>query len=134
MPLVPPAKSPFQQCFDVIFGLSVISHLSPANIKSWLIWLSSRLAHGGYLIVSTLSTQAISRLTPELAHAIVSQGYSFDVKTTDIGRLIGAEDYYGVAYQTPAFLAALVEPDLEISHHIPSALSQQDIFIFRRSA
>jgi 2-polyprenyl-3-methyl-5-hydroxy-6-metoxy-1,4-benzoquinol methylase len=131
--LDPPQTSPFHRQFDVIFGISVISHQRPPVIKQWLNWLASQLAPDGYLVLSTLSVQAISRMPPAQAHALIAEGYGFSGVDSEIGRIIGNQDYYGVAYQTPAFLADLIAPELEIAFHHPAALSLQDAFVIKKA-
>jgi 2-polyprenyl-3-methyl-5-hydroxy-6-metoxy-1,4-benzoquinol methylase len=132
LPLSPPESVPFSVPFNVIFGISVISHLSPTNIKIWLEWLANILTDDGHLILSTLSTQAISKLPPDQAYSIIRDRFGFNQITTEIGDIVRDQQYYGVAHQTPDFLATLIEPNLEIIYHIPSALSHQDIFVIKR--
>jgi 2-polyprenyl-3-methyl-5-hydroxy-6-metoxy-1,4-benzoquinol methylase len=133
-PLLPPENAPFPRPFHIIFGISVISHLSPTNIKIWLEWLANILTDDGYLILSTLSTQAISKLPPDQAYSIIRDRVGFHQMTTEIGDIVRDQQYYGVAHQTPDFLATLIEPNLEIIYHIPSGLSHQDIFVIKRKA
>jgi 2-polyprenyl-3-methyl-5-hydroxy-6-metoxy-1,4-benzoquinol methylase len=133
MSVDPPETSPFGRRFDVIFGVSVISHQRPSDMKRWLNWLASQLTPGGSLVLSTLSIQALSKLPSPHAHTIVAEGYGFSQQDSEIGRIIGNQDYYGVSYQTPTFLADLIEPlGLEIAFHHPGALGHQDIFVISR--
>jgi 2-polyprenyl-3-methyl-5-hydroxy-6-metoxy-1,4-benzoquinol methylase len=132
VPLSPPQENPFDISFDVIFGISVISHLSPDNIRAWLSWLADILSEDGIVILSTLSTQALSKLQPSDAYKIMSAGADFYLDRTAIGSIIKDQNYYGTAFQTPAGLAKLSPAGLRLTHHFPAGLSQQDLFVFEK--
>lgn len=132
MPLRPPEKNPFATTFDVVFGISVISHLSVESIVEWMRWLST-LFDDGVVVLTTLSTQAMAKAGPKEAHRIATHGAIFAKQRTGIGRMIGTDDYYGTAFQMPDTLARLCPKPLRLTHHVPAGLSHQDIFVFQKA-
>lgn len=62
--LDPPAPYPAES-FDLIYALSVLSHLSEPLQQSWVAEFRRLLRPGGLLVVSVLGEQATHRLTPE---------------------------------------------------------------------
>ena len=133
LPLQPPSTSPFDVKFDVIFGISVVSHLSATNITRWLSWLSTLLNENGIIILSTLSTQALSKMQPAQALEVVTKGVEFFNDSTAIGAVINDQNYYGISFQTAQALAHLGPPSLRLSHHMPAAFAHQDVFVFRKA-
>ena len=133
VPLAPPSSNPFDMDFDIIFGISVISHLSPDRIKAWLSWLATILSDGGIIVLSTLSTQYLSKLPSSDAYKIMSAGADFCLDRTAIGSVINDQSYYGRASQTPLGLSRLSPDGLQLTHHFPAGISHQDLFVFEKT-
>ena len=126
--LSPPTDYPSEQ-FDVIYGLSIFTHLSEANHYAWYKELSRILKKGGLLLLSTQGDIYQERLTPsELAR--YKQGH-----LVTRGGVKEGHDVF-VAYHPPSFMKALSSQYCEILEHIPGVEKhwglEQDVWIFRK--
>lgn len=95
---------------EVIFVASLFSHLTLEHWNAWLKRLYAMLAPGGRLIFTTHGEYARDVIFDENARARLetqAEGFSFLLSNETHGRL--ADDYYGSAFQTQAFVHARVE-------------------------
>ena len=122
--LAPPLD--FPTCFfDVIYGLSVFTHLSEASHAKWLLELRRILKPNGILIITAYGEDARQSLSP---------GEQADF---DAGRLVvqprveeGKRGF--AAIHSPKFVRTSMFADWKILQHIsadPQGISAQDVWV-----
>jgi hypothetical protein len=132
LPLEAPKALVVDQPMDAIFGISVTSHLAPEKIKEWGRWLALNLKSDGLLAVTTLGLQAATKESDWFLDQLLRNGIVFGPDDHEIGRIIGNPEYYGISFQSPAGLVALL-PEFDLLHHGTGEWGHQDLLIFRRS-
>lgn len=131
--LAPPL--PFERKFDLIYAISVFTHLSEPMQWAWIRELSEALAHGGLLLFTTLGPRFRDRLA------------GADGEAFDRGELVtrGTEvegTNLCVAYHPDSLVAQMIEglePVESITDGLPgvstnSPLSHQDVHLVRKPA
>jgi SAM-dependent methyltransferase len=115
--------------FEVVFALSLFSHLPESTWQEWLRTLYGAVAPGGVLVLTTHGEQAARKSGVDLGErgfAFFAASESQALGTQDYGTTFTAAHYVGEA------IAAVATP-AEVSH-LPAAFwCYQDAWILRRS-
>lgn len=116
--------------YDVIFVLSLFTHLRQPEWQKWLAKLHSMLRKGGRLIFSTHGLHQMEYHARW--KAIKGGGYHFEPVNETEGRL--PTDYYGGVFVDLAFVRSVAKDyDLgKIVKYYPSALTKHDIYVMKR--
>jgi SAM-dependent methyltransferase len=116
--------------FDVIFVLSLFTHLRQPEWQKWLAKLHGMLRKEGRLIFSTHGLHQMEHHAKW--RAIRSGGYHFAPVNETQGRL--PTDYYGGVFVDYPFVKSVVkEYDLgKIAKYYPNALTMHDIYVLTR--
>ena len=123
--LAPPLEYPDAH-FDLIYGISIFTHLSEANHVAWLTELARILKPGGVLFLTTQGDIFRQKLTPT------------EKTQYDGGSLVvrgGVKEGHRVysAFQPPSYFRDLCKGQLTVQQHIPGAVQEwgleQDVFI-----
>lgn len=132
IPLNPP--TPFQdQAFDLIFGISVVTHLNENDQFKWLAELRRILAPDGLCLLSVLGGQAIAK-DASLMHAqsaVSRKGFVFGEGEHKIGQIVGKPLYYGTTYHSESYVRSAWSEWFDIVDYVPAALSHQDMVVMR---
>ena len=131
---LPPTSYP-KGTFDVIYGISIITHLTEQIRNSWLAELARLTKRGGYCILTFGSPFYL--LSGGLHHAVLPQYQEFQKRgIIDAQRdgNLGPEfaDYYRTTVNTLANLESAVENWFEVLENHPLAVVYQDTTILRR--
>lgn len=116
--------------FDVIFVLSLFTHLSQPVWQKWLAKLHALLRKDGKLI---FSVHGIHQLEHHARwRAIKGGGFNFEPVNETEGRL--PTEYYGGVFVDFAFVKSVVKLyDLgKIAKYYPNALTKHDIYVLTR--
>jgi SAM-dependent methyltransferase len=134
LPLHPP--TPLQDhAFDLVFGLSVMTHLDAPVRAAWLVELARVTAPGGLALLTVLGpTGAASEpLTADEASAYARDGHCFKRLEHTIGAAVGAPAYYGNAFVTHAHLRATWSAAFDVVAIVPAEVGfRQDVVVLRK--
>jgi SAM-dependent methyltransferase len=147
--LLPPA--PYGDgTFDLVYCLSVFTHLPQARAARWLAELRRILEPGGLLITTTHGQAALEilrcsqlhremfRVTPEAVEELIErfhrEKFHFLAYTPDILKVACAGEDYGNAFIHPDYVVSRWVPaGFELLEHLPGGLrGWQDIVVLRR--
>jgi SAM-dependent methyltransferase len=135
---------------DLVFSVSVFSHLSGPAAAAWLADLARILRPGGILVATThgdnvLTTiqasaphQEMFRLTPEqavrVAERLRSEGMVYLPYDADVLDMAQAGDDYGNAFVSADFVASSwLGTEFELCAFLPAGLrGWQDLVVLRR--
>lgn len=127
--LLPPV--PFTDVkFDVIYAVSVFTHLSEASQLEWARALREALSPNGILIITTHGERCLLKLLPQEKERF----YRGDVVVRG-GVREGTRCF--VAYHPSRYVREKLFPDMEVledTSSIPGTHMRQDIWVLRRSA
>lgn len=127
----PPLDFPDNR-FDVIYGISILTHLSEENHEAWLRELIRVLKPGGILLLTTHGDITRENLT------------ATELTQYDAGKLVvrgGVKEGHRMftAYQPPSFMKSLVAqiPGASVRHHQPGQKQawgfEQDTWFFSKA-
>lgn len=120
--------------FDVIIGLSVMTHLDRARQVAWLEELTSRLAPNGLLVLSVHGPMA-ARITgmTGVQHELAESGVSDSTNDVTLNGVLAAGEYRAT-FQTEVWTRANWRGELEVVDWIVGGLGGfQDLVVLRRT-
>ena len=113
--------------FDLIYGISVFTHLSEEYQRAWLPELSRVLAPEGLLILSFYNESVWRSLG--LAGEVEKSGFLFMTSA----KLKGVQpEWYHTAFQTPSRMRELVSGHFALVKIIPSGFGSHDVIVAQR--
>jgi SAM-dependent methyltransferase len=116
--------------FDVVFVLSLFSHLPPSSFRRWLAKLGSLLTPRGVLVFSTLGEEVAP---PE--HPLGESGFAFWNQSESA---VVSREEYGTMWVRPDFVAAAIAEGCgpgAVWQHFPRRLWHlQDVYVVARTA
>lgn len=123
-----PQRVEFPRNYQVVFVLSLFSHLPRSSWDGWLKCLWKATAPGGLLIITTHGHKSAAQ-----DHAVLGdEGFAFFAQS-ESGALPGEE--YGCAYATEAFVRRLVGetlPEASIDFTPGHFWANQDAYVLKR--
>lgn len=118
--------------FDVIYSISLFTHLDEASQNLWLAELARVLKPGGTLLTSIHGKFARASCTPEELKELDSNGIAFRVDRKGRFKLDGLPDFYQTTFHTQAYVARVWSVFFEVVDHIQGGLGRhQDLVIVR---
>jgi len=132
-PPLPPTGYP-DGAFDLIFAISVFTHLDENFQDAWLPELKRITRPGAILILSVHGEPVIQKadLNPGQKEELERKGFLFVTGTTGKLKLDGLPDFYQTAYHTNEYIRQTWTEHFEIVAHIPKAINNhQDAVILR---
>jgi SAM-dependent methyltransferase len=132
--LNPPSR--FQSgSFDLIYGLSVITHLEQASRNAWLTELLRLLRPGGFLIITYMGTWAALQCgrhdaALDVYKQLEKRGLSDELKDFALGEELSR--YYKATYNTRDELMSVAEPKFQVIAEFPRSLCYQDAVVLRK--
>ena len=123
----PPLGYP-DEMFDLVYALSVFTHLPAALQGTWIAELRRVLRPGGWLLITTHGTRYLNELTR-------SERLHFEAGDL----VVRHEELAGTnacgAYHPPAWVRSRLTKGLEIVEHVPEGAAGnpwQDLYLLRR--
>jgi 2-polyprenyl-3-methyl-5-hydroxy-6-metoxy-1,4-benzoquinol methylase len=134
VPLLPPTALPPAH-FDLVFGISVMTHLADAAQQAWLRELK-RISKPGALVLLTFAGPASVafaslNLTQEWLSAWFRSGFDDTVKSVDLDGKIEAVDYYRNTKQTADVTRDRWGVHFEVLDILECVFGYQDLAVLR---
>ena len=132
--LFPPTPLPDRR-FDLIFGISVMTHLAEDVQQQWLAELHRISAPYGIVLLTTLGEHAAARagLTPEAFAQFVAAGSAFFRTAEAIDDALGSPGYYGTTFMTHDEVRRKWSRWFSVDRIIPAYVgNHQDLVVLRR--
>lgn len=126
--LAPPVALP-DKSVDIIYGISIFTHLSEKMHTAWFDELMRLLRPGGILFITLHGNAFKSKLNEEERHRFENGRLVTKANTREGHRTFAA-------YQPESYIRELAEPHEILEHHpgdIANGKPQQDIWIIRKN-
>ena len=132
--VIPPTRYA-SNAFDVIYSISLFTHLDEPTQNLWLAELARMLKPGGTLLTTIHGTFARASCTTDELTQLDRNGIAFRVDRKGRFKLDGLPDFYQTTFHTRAYIAREWDKFFEVVDHIAGGLDQhQDLVILRRRA
>ncbi len=126
--LAPPTSYP-NEYFDLVYGISIFTHLSEAKHQNWFDELMRISKKGSVLLLTTHGAIFRDKLTKQECEDF-DQG-----KLVERGKVVEGHRVFA-AFQPPIYMRQLFEPQAEILEHIEGTRKnwglEQDVWIIRK--
>lgn len=133
LPLQPPASFA-TDTFDLVYGLSAITHLDLETRAAWIAELARITRPGGYVILTYMGVWAALQCgRGGAALNIYEELYKDGVSDSIRDMALGAElsEYYRASFTSFDSLADAISPHFEIVANYPRALCYHDTLVLR---
>ena len=121
--------------FDVIYSVSLFTHLDERLQLQWLEELARILKPKGTLLTTIHGKFARASCTANELNELDRKGVAFRVDRKGLFKLDGLPDFYQTTFHTPAYVASVCGKYFEVIDHIEGGLGQhQDLVVLRRRA
>ena len=120
-----------QNSFDLVYAISVFTHLAADHQKRWLAELARILCPGGILLLSLHGEGARRHLDADRQQRLQREGFLFETSTKLRGIV---PEWYHTALHTPEYAVALVAEHLRVLAYIAGGMGDQDALIAQREA
>jgi SAM-dependent methyltransferase len=134
VPLHPPTELPDQH-FDLVYAISVMTHLTWDVQEAWLRELRRITRPGGLVLLTfagrTSAAFASRFLTPEWVETWEKSGFDDTMDSVDLNGKIGDDDYYRNTKQTPDFTRDFWGRHFEVLDIHESIFGYQDVAVLR---
>jgi SAM-dependent methyltransferase len=134
IPLHPPTGFE-DETFDLVFGISVFSHLKEKDHLDWLKELARITKRSGIVLVSTVGEAAVARdrWSEESWRNWRRSGYAVGGDSSDINSFIDDASYYVTAYISSEYVRRVWSRHFEILDIIPAYITNhQDLVVMRK--
>jgi len=135
-PLYPPLPYA-ESSFDLLYGISVMTHLSPDVQRVWLAEIRRVLKPGGLALLTFTGDSATAfasrRLTDEWLRVYLAEGQGPDLPSEDlVGVVENGGDYYRNVHQTVQIARARCAEHLTVLESQECAFGYQDLLVLRK--
>ncbi len=122
--------------FDLIYLISIFTHLDEEFQMKWLAELKRISKAGGIVLISTLGKKnAATELPPDHQEIFRRQGTHFYRGNFKPFKLAGLPDFYQAAYHTDAYIRENWSRTFQVENIIEHGINQiQDLVILRNDA
>lgn len=119
--------------FDIIYSISLFTHLDEPLQKLWLAELARILKPGGTLLTTIHGNFARASCTQDELKELDRNGIAFRVDRKGRFKLDGLPDFYQTTFHTRAYVAKVWSEFFEVVDHLEGGLGQhQDLVVLRR--
>lgn len=116
--------------FDLVYAVSVFTHLPQKLQFVWLAELRRVLSPGGYALISTHGSALLSKYDPSAIQEFLNQGFHFQT----LSRAKGLPCYYQTSYHSEKYISENWSSFFEIVDIVQrGVLHHQDLIIMRRT-
>ncbi len=120
--------------FDLIYAISVFTHLNEEFQHSWLRELRRIAKPGGTIILTVLGEHSISQLAPSHQSRIHSYGFLFLTGATGRLKLDKLPDFYQMAYHTQEYIRREWSAYFEVIRYVERGINNHhDAVLLRKS-
>lgn len=134
LPLHPPTPLP-SAGFDLLFGISVFTHLKEKEQLEWLAELERVSAKGAVLMMTVLSDASVCRshLRLDLFTSLKSKGFLDAGANPDLDGAIADSDYYKNVFHTHEYISRTWSRFFDVRGVIPGYIgNHQDLVVMVR--
>ena len=118
---------------DVVYSISLFTHLDEATQNVWLAELARILKPGGTLLTTIHGALARASCTAEELTELDRNGIAFRVDRKGRFKLDGLPDFYQTTFHTREYVAKEWNKFFEVVDHIEGGLDKhQDLVVLRR--
>lgn len=119
--------------FDLIYGVSVFTHLDEEYQNAWLTELQRITKPGGHLVLTIHGTVSARKLPSAQEAALATSGFLFVTHETGWMKRDGLPDYYQVAFHTQEYVRREWGKFFDILAYVEHAINaHQDAVVLRR--
>lgn len=112
--------------FDVIYCISVFTHLDDLHTRAWLRELKRVLKPGGTLLLTVHGEHVWASLSEDKQKAVLDRGYLFE--TTE--KLKGIQPaWYQTSYHASGYIWSLVAEEFDVIGQTPQGMGYQDVIV-----
>ncbi len=121
--------------FDLVLGLSVMTHLDPPAQDAWLAELQRLTCPGGLVLLSVTGAAqlALYRDRPTSLQTAYAQGIYLVKQNNQLDGMIADATYYKDTLHSPDYIAAHWGKFFEVLDIIPAIAGNQDLVLLRRA-
>ena len=112
--------------FDLVYCISVFTHLSAEHARQWLPELRRALRPSGTLLFTVHGKTTWDGLPSERRSSVEREGHLFATSSKLRGIV---PDWYHTAYYSENYISALISDYFELLAYIPRGLGYQDIVV-----
>ena len=121
--------------FDLVYAISVFSHLDEEDHLEWLRELRRVLRPGGFLLVSYHGAQSQTLLSAKDRKLIANKGFLFKVEGLGKHKLNGLPDTYQTAYVSTDYINEYWSELFRIEHVIHDGMNaHQSVVLMRKTS
>ncbi len=121
--------------FDVIYCVSLFTHLDERSQDEWLREMARILKPGGVFVTTTHGAPTLGSCTAAERAQLQREGLVYRVERKGRFKVDGLPDFYQTTFHTRAYVAAHWGSILPIVQHIEGGLNgHQDIVVMRKSS
>ena len=120
--------------FDLILGVSVLTHLSSTAEKAWAAEIARLLRPGGIAVMTVHGSSGFARvLDDSRLGEILTSGRCDEGRDNRLDQVIDDKDYYRATYHTGAGAAAIFDGKLDLIASVQAANALvQDFLVLQR--
>jgi SAM-dependent methyltransferase len=126
--MLPPIGYP-DACFDLVYAISVFTHLSEDHQRRWISELHRVIKPGGVLLASVHGERSWTGLSLEERDILRTKGFLF--KTSSKLRGV-VPDWYHTAYHSREYVMRTFSPPFTALAYAGGGLGYQDMVILRK--
>lgn len=121
--------------FDLVYCVSLFTHLDEALQDRWLAEIARVLKPGGYLVATTHGTSAAATCTPAERLEVERRGIAFRVDRKGRFKLDGLPDFYQTTFHSEAYVKRHWSKFMPLVALRPGGLGRhQDLVVLRKPA
>jgi ubiquinone/menaquinone biosynthesis C-methylase UbiE len=125
---LPPLPYP-DASFDLIYAVSVFTHLDEERQFLWLAELRRVCMPGGMVVLSLHGDRCVQHMVPEKAEQVREEGILFDRGDGFKGIY---PDWYQMTFHTEAYVRERFAAFFTVIDYLPRAIDYQDIVVLQR--
>jgi ubiquinone/menaquinone biosynthesis C-methylase UbiE len=119
--------------FDLIYAISVFTHLDEEFQHAWLHELQRIAKPGGIIILTVHGEHRISKLEPPAQNQIHSYGFMYIIGATGWLKLDKLPDFYQTAYHTKEYIYREWSAYFDVLHYLERGINNdQDAVLLRK--